>query len=158
MANKIWKYGWEQTQAACETVAQKIADAEIECDMIVGISRGGLIPATMIAHILGVKRVGSFQVGSYEAGVRGAIQDLEDRNHLIQSVERAENVLVIEDIVDTGNSMAYLKKRFAIYGPKIAYASLVVKGHKAPEETWPDFYDTLMAEDAWVHFPWEIMT
>lgn len=155
MANEILKFDWARIDAACEAIAQGVVDAGLEIDMVIGISRGGLIPATIIAHQLGVQRVGSFQIGSYESGLQGAIQDLEDRNHLMASVERADNILIVEDIVDTGKSMKYLRDRFELFQAKIAFASLVVKGHKAPQNTWPDIYDTLLESDAWVHFPWE---
>lgn len=148
---------WEEIEEACDAIATQVINTGLELEAIVGISRGGLIPATILAHLLGVKRVISYQVSSYNAGVQGAIQDLNDRSHLFKSLEGYANVLVMEDIVDTGNTMGYLKKHFnRPGGAKIAYASLVVKGHKAPEHNHPDFWHHNILEPTWIQFPWEM--
>lgn len=158
MANEdigIWTLDWKEITNFCETIAHQVVEAELEVSMIVGVSRGGLIPATMLAHLLDVRRVGSFQLGSYEAGIQGAIQDLEDKNHLVTSIERAQNVLVVDDIVDSGATLNYLRSRFWPQGCKLAYAALTCKCHKAPEGSWPDFVGVQIYEPTWVEFPWE---
>lgn len=155
---KIWTLGWEQIEGLCKDVAHQVVQAELEVNMVVGLSRGGLIPATIIANILGVRRVGSYQLASYEHGIQGAIQDLEDKNHLVASIERAQNVLVVDDIVDSGSTLDYLRSRLWPQGCKIAYAALTCKCHKAPEGSWPDFTGAQIHEPTWVEFPWEPAT
>ena len=152
--NKIMP-SWSDVEDWCDNICTNVSMAEIEIDMVIGISRGGLIPATMIAHMLDVKRVGSFQLASYDSTLKGAIQDLEDRNHLMTSIASAAYALVVEDIVDTGDSMKYLRKRFNHKSTKCAYAALAVKTYKAPIETWPDFYSHDCTSETWVQFPWE---
>ena len=155
MTDEILKIDWAQVDASCKTIAQDVVNAGIKADMVVGISRGGLIPATIIAHQLGIRRVGSYQISSYGDGLQSAIQDLNDRDHLMAAIKRTDHVLLVEDIVDTGNSMKYLRDRFALLQAQVTYTSLIVRGCKAPQNTWPDIYATMLGHEAWVHFPWE---
>lgn len=158
MNSDLWTFKWNHLETGCHSIVKQIQDADFKPNLIIGISRGGLVPATMIAHALNVRRLVSFQAVSYEAGVQGAIQDLEDRDHLLRSIERANEILVVDDIVDSGNTMAYMRKRLKFTTKAVGYASLVVKEFKAPASSWPDFYEYAMQEPVWVTFPWEQAT
>jgi xanthine phosphoribosyltransferase len=114
-------------------------------DIIVGVGRGGLIPATMIAYYLD-KRIVNFGIATYsdttQLHTHDIYQDiiLDDRKH----------ILVVDDICDTGNTFRIIQERF----PKAAFdiLSLFVK---EGQENSVDFFSESVDRDTWLVFPWE---
>jgi len=154
------KLGWDDIEALTDNLADQCLNSGIQPDMIVAIARGGLIPATQLAHKLDVRRVRSFQMVSYIDGVQGALEHIDSSQNLIEEMERpnVNCVLFVEDIVDTGASLQYLRKMFTLpqgYKCVSVFASLTVK-KKAPKADWPTMYAHVYPEDAWVTFPWEM--
>ena len=118
-------------------------------DYIIGIGRGGLIPATMLGYKLN-KKVLAFGVSTYNDQVQ------EDNFVIYQQPDLLKNnskYLVVDDICDSGNTFSIFKK---IYGESklytFEYASLFVKD-KASHMV--DYYGFSVPEGMWLTFPWE---
>lgn len=118
-------------------------------DYIIGIGRGGLIPATMLGYKLN-KKVLAFGVSTYNDQVQ------EDNFVIYQQPDLLKNnskYLVVDDICDSGNTFSIFKK---LYGDNklytFEYASLFVKD-KASHMV--DYYGFSVPEKTWLSFPWE---
>ena len=152
---------WIHVTMCVEAMVRLMRADGFQPNMIVGVARGGLIPAVMIANAMDVRRVRSFQLMSYIDGVQGAMQAIDDQNNLQFEMTAGfrQKVLFVEDIVDTGTSMKYLRDVFgaaaALADCDVRYASLTLKKHKADPENWPDYVGIAYEESAWVTFPWE---
>ena len=146
---------WDTIDAGCNVLAQKISNTR-KYDVIVGIGRGGLIPAITLSNYLDIPKVFNFGVKSYtETKTKGEYDVYQDLNreegikHLNNS-----NVLIVDDLSDTGDTFAYvmlsLAERFV---PKhTSSAALYVK----PNAKYiPDFYYKKLQSDPWIVFPWE---
>ena len=46
---------WSDIEQCCGTIARTIKDEERDVDAIIGLSRGGLVPATILAHLLSIR-------------------------------------------------------------------------------------------------------
>jgi len=122
------KYDWDWIESACALLAKSALANDIK--FISGIPRGGLIPAVIVSHKTGIP---------YHPF--GELKSLTD----IEGVEK-HNILVIDDIVDSGRTMSKLDKEYIT-------ASLVYVENKL--FTPYIYYFTKYSKD-WVQFPWEI--
>jgi len=69
---------WIHVTMCVEAMVRLMQADGFQPNMIVGVARGGLIPAVMIANAMDVRRVRSFQLMSYIDGVQGAMQAIDD--------------------------------------------------------------------------------
>ena len=118
-------------------------------DFIVGVGRGGLIPATMLAYKL-KKKVISFGINTYNDMVQ------TDKYVIYQPIPiptKQSKILVVDDICDTGNTFNIIRD---IYNKEnhldIEFASLFVKDSKSH---LVDYYGLSVSDGIWLDFAWE---
>ena len=140
---------WEKIDEMVRKIAGKIRDSGFEPDIILGVSKGGLIPAVLLSDKIGVD-VDIIGVQYYTG-----IKETKERPEITQEVStdlHGKRVLVIDDVADTGHSlqlvMNYVKEKGA---EKIVTCTLHYKPWSAIK---PDCY--LKETEAWVIYPWEI--
>jgi hypoxanthine phosphoribosyltransferase len=118
-------------------------------DFIVGVGRGGLIPATMLAYKL-KKKVIAFGINTYEDMVQTGKYAVYQ--HITVPIKESK-ILVVDDICDTGNTFNIIRD---IYGKekhlKFEFASLFVKDSKSH---LVDYYGLSVSDGIWLDFPWE---
>jgi len=141
-------YQWKELLRDTKILARKLKKHRF--DFIVAISRGGLIPATILAYLLKIKKVQVIGFSHY----RG--DQIQKRLHCLVPLSsdiKNSKILLIDDIVDSGLTMkrAYtiLKKR----KNKIIMATLHYKGIKNPVIK-PDYYIKDIG-NVWLVYPWE---
>jgi hypoxanthine phosphoribosyltransferase len=122
-------------------------------DAIVGIGRGGLIPATILSYTLDVKVLQNFQIESYEGekttGIHKLWQNPED--HFITKFNK-RNVLVVDDLADSGNTLKLVKHFFEHKDVNLYYATLYFKRGTS---FMPDASVREYSTEEWIVFPWE---
>jgi xanthine phosphoribosyltransferase len=121
---------------------------------IVGVGRGGLIPATLLAYKLNVDVINNFQVQSYKGeNVRGEYRlwQAPDEHFISSFVDK--NILVVDDLSDRGGTLASIKKFFENRNINALFATLYVKEGTS---FMPDVHVRNYEEDNWIVFPWEI--
>ena len=160
---------WMHVESAVAYMCDHLKnDLEWQPDLIIGISRGGLVPAVMMAHNLGVLKVEAFQLHSYDdEGRKSLPTPVSEINTLggvlsagrVSNMIRSHKVLFVEDIVDSGDTMTWLKafiEDLDFWGDlEVKYAALALKKHKAPSSAWPDISAWVYEESGWISFPWE---
>jgi hypoxanthine phosphoribosyltransferase len=111
---------WDDIKTAVESLAYQIKKSNIEISAIKGLQRGGLIPAVMLSHLLDIPMTENKIIGS--------------------------NVLVVDDICDTGETLLYYKQ---------TKNPTVTIHHKQTAIVEPNFYYSLTPQDKWLVYPWE---
>ena len=115
---------------------------------IVAVTRGGLLPAGIVARELGLRVVETVCVASYhEENMRGEIQVLKPLSDAILSRPSAE-VLIVDDLVDTGATAKAVRDML----PKAHFATVYAKPQGLP---LVDSYVTEVSQDTWIFFPWD---
>lgn len=142
---------WGEVTVACKMLAGRLqAD---EYDSIVGISRGGLIPATIIAETLNVRELRTVGVRSY--GLRNNVKLGKPILYQMCTPYLRGRVLLVDDISDTGDTfefiLSHFRKNQAI--ANVTTCSLYVR--KGTTHV-PNYYHTEIVGKDWVVFPWEI--
>lgn len=138
---------WAQIYAGLANVASKIISDKAEFDSIVGLARGGWIPARILSDFLGIRRLVSLQVYSYEDFERGGLKGLDT----YAADLGGRRVLLVDDVADTGSSLLYAKKLVEEKGIECKTAAIYVKPWT---KLRPDYFFEEVKE--WVVFPWEI--
>ncbi len=140
---------WEEAENAVAQIAEKVNSAPFKPDLIIGISRGGLVPARILSDILGNRELYVIRIGFYtEAG------KITKEPKILQDIPidvYGKKILLIDDISDTGGSfrtaVAHLETRGASV---IKTASLHLKSTSSFK---PDFF--IYTTDSWIIYPWE---
>ena len=142
------KPGWGKIARMCEALAKKVR--KYKPDVLIGISRGGLVPVRLLSDILDNRDVAIMKIEFYKSmGKTGAFPKITQP--LTVSL-KGKRVLIVDDVADTGHSLMvaadYVKKR----GAK---QSKIATLHFKPTSAFrPDFF--LESTDAWIVYPWEV--
>jgi xanthine phosphoribosyltransferase len=117
---------------------------------IIAITRGGLVPAALVARELEIRLVDTICVSSYAASVEGGVAQTQGNVTVLKGVAGdGDGFLLIDDLVDTGRTAQVVRKLL----PKAHFATLYAKPAGRP------IVDTCIKEfkqNKWIHFPWDI--
>ena len=140
---------WSQIYDMLFNIAQKIQSQNYRPDIIVGIARGGLVPARILTDLLETPQLGFMEVEFYID-----IQQTLGKPILKQTLTTQvsfKKALIVDDIADTGESLNLVKTHLQQQGAsQIKTATLY---QKPQSTTTPDFYEKQTTN--WVVFPWE---
>jgi len=131
-------------------VAKKIIKEGIEYDVLVGISRGGLIPTRLLSDFLRIEDVRIIRSIYYTGTGERLEKPIADMSTLGE-VDKLM-VLIVDDVADTGNTLALIRDEIKKNGAKeVDIATLYVK-------PWRKINVKFFAKetDKWIVFPWEI--
>lgn len=140
---------WMDVQRLSEKLADQIAESGFRPDIIVAVSRGGFDPARILSDELNIRSLASLQV-IYYAGINER-NDKPQVKYPLNADISGLNVLVVDDVADSGNSLKVVKEYIDSLGPReVRMATL----HHKPWSTFePDFYAESV--DKWIIYPWE---
>ncbi|MBU1198976.1 MAG: phosphoribosyltransferase [Nanoarchaeota archaeon] len=142
------KISFEEVSRLCHALAEKVEKNGFKPDLIVGISRGGWVPASLVSDFLNVGFVVSVGVKSYAAvGVKKQPIIRENLGMDIQNM----NVLVVDDIVDTGETLKLIKDHLEDLGA--SEIKSVVMHLKPWAKIKPDYF--VEETTNWPVYPWE---
>ena len=145
---------WEEIAQWTETVAQKISETGFRPTVVVGLTRGGWVPARLICDHLKVKKL--YAVKTEHWGVT-ANQDGKALLTQELSIDIAnEHVLVVDDITDTGESLILALGHLMKMKPKELKSSTLL--HIAHSKIQPDFFCINVPKEEWTWFifPWNL--
>jgi hypoxanthine phosphoribosyltransferase len=140
---------WHQNYVLLLKLAEAIRKSGFEPDVIVGISRGGWIPARIMSDLLENPKLANVTAEFY-VGVAETKREPTLTQPVSVSV-KDKKVLVVDDVADTGESLklvnAHLKKQGA---SEIKIATIYYKPWSI---TVPNYYQK--ETRCWIVFPWE---
>lgn len=143
MTKKIY-ISWEEFHQHTKELSQKLK-LRGKYNKIIAVSRGGLIPAGIIAYELDIRNNEAVNFSSYDNDEQRKTEDIEFEAH-VGHVD--ENTLVIDDLADSGRTFEVLRK----YYPNATFVTVYAK-QKGSNQV--DIYAKDMP-DEWIVFPWDI--
>jgi xanthine phosphoribosyltransferase len=114
---------------------------------VVGITRGGLVPAMIVARELDIRTVDTISVKSYDWQKQAAAEVLKTPDADLMG--DGTGILIVDDLVDTGKTLEVVR---ALY-PKAHFATVYAKPSGRPQV---DTYITEVSQDTWIFFPWDM--
>ncbi|MGC8849218.1 MAG: phosphoribosyltransferase [Candidatus Bathyarchaeia archaeon] len=141
--------GWEQMYGMCIELAEKIKGEGFNPDLIVGVARGGWIPARILSDLLHNPNLTSIRVEFYEdVGVTGREPRITQQ---LPIPVKGRKVLIVDDVSDTGRSLLTVYEHIRSAGAEsVKTATLHYKPHSIFK---PDFY--IEETSAWIIYPHE---
>ncbi|MBI2130433.1 phosphoribosyltransferase [Candidatus Woesearchaeota archaeon] len=140
---------WKDMQDYAKKTAEAIKKSGFYPDIIIGLSRGGLVPARLLADFLHVKSILSIKVDHW--GITATKDGKAEISHGLTANLKGKKVLIADDITDTGQSMELAAEHVRKLDPaQVKTATLV---HLSNSKYIPDFYGQ-EREWAWIIFPW----
>ena len=164
--NKIY-YTWRDVENHTQEILRQICSDSWRPDYVVGLTRGGLVPANLISQYLGCR------METLKVSLR---DDTESESNLWMAedafgheMEHPKNILIVDDINDTGATLNYIREDWPsgcfpdnprwteVWGSNVRVAVLV--DNESSKSEIPVSYSAVdinkADEDVWVVFPWE---
>ena len=126
-------------------INSKINQTNWKPDIILSVNRGGCVPGVFLSHMRDLDH----EVLSFK-------NNTDINNDTIKNIMSNHlSILIIDDINDTGNTLADIKKKFNLYINNIKFAVLINNKSSSFEV---DYYGSEIdknIDNSWIVFPWE---
>lgn len=133
---------WDMLQMHTRKLAHRLLPAD-QWKGIIAVSRGGLVPASLLARELNIRCVDTVCISSYD----------HDNQREMQVLKRAkgdgEGFIVVDDLVDTGGTAKAIREMY----PKAHFVTLFAK---PPGRQLVDDYVLDIPQDTWIEQPWDM--
>ena len=144
---KTFPVSWEELHRTAKALAWRLIGQGPDSGQwqgIIAITRGGLVPAAIIARELDIRLIDTVCMTSYsDEHAQGEIKLLKD------VPGDGTGWLIIDDLVDTGKTAKYVRELL----PKAHFATIYAKPAGRP---LVDTFVTEVSQDTWIYFPWDI--
>jgi len=139
---KTFPVSWDELHRHSRALAWRLLDLG-PWKGIVAITRGGLVPAAIVARELDLRLVDTVCVASYDDREQGPVEILKG------VAGNGAGFLLIDDLVDTGRTAEVVRRML----PKAHFATVYAKPKGRP---LVDSFVTEVSQDTWILFPWDI--
>ncbi|WP_319574268.1 xanthine phosphoribosyltransferase [uncultured Desulfobacter sp.] len=133
---------WEQLHRDAKALSWRLHDLNLTWKGIVAVTRGGLVPAAIIARELDIHLIDTICITSYDWQNQG-------ESTILKSMDGdGEGLLIIDDLVDTGGTAKIVRQML----PRAYFATVYAKPAGKP---LVDAHVTEVSQDTWILFPWD---
>jgi xanthine phosphoribosyltransferase len=139
--NKAFPVSWDQIHRDSKALAWRLSEVG-PWRKIVTVTRGGLVPAAIVARELEVRLIETVCVVSYDYDQQGDLTVIKPVD------DDGEDVLIIDDLVDTGRTATAVKEML----PTAHYATVYAKPEGRP---LVDTFVTEVSQDTLIYLPWD---
>lgn len=140
---------WSEIDRAATEAAGKIKASGFRSDWVIGVARGGVVPARLFCDLLHLKNLAVVKVDHW-----GVTASPDGQAHLAYGTNvnlTNQKVLLVDDITDTGQSLLLAKQY--LEEQRSAEVKTATLYHLNCSKFTPDFYG-VEREWAWLIFPW----
>ena len=150
LPEKAFPVSWDAFHRDAKALAWRLADAG-PFQAVVCVTRGGLVPAAIVARELNLRIIETVCVTSYGApGAQAKLELLKPPAERIVGIAGGEGrgVVVVDDLVDSGGTARIVRGLL----PKAHFAAVYAKPLGRP---LVDTFITEVSQDTWIYFPWD---
>jgi xanthine phosphoribosyltransferase len=143
---KHFPVSWDEFHRDARALAWRLAAAG-PFEAIVTVTRGGLVPAAIVARELGIRLI---ETVSYSHQTQGDLRLVKTVSAEIVRIGGGDGkgVLIVDDLVDTGKTAKVVRDLL----PKAHFATVYAKPMGRP---MVDTFITEVSQDTWIFFPWD---
>ena len=148
-SQKHFPVSWDEFHRDARALAWRLAAAG-PFEAIVTVTRGGLVPAAIVARELGIRLIETVCVESYSHQTQGDLRLVKTVSAEIVRIGGGDGkgVLIVDDLVDTGKTAKVVRDLL----PKAHFATVYAKPMGRP---MVDTFITEVSQDTWIFFPWD---
>lgn len=142
-------YTWEDFDEDIQLLSNYITFNKWIPDYIVGVKRGGLIPAIKLSHIFNKPLI------MMSCQLRDS-KDNEVRLYEVEEIPKDKNILIVDDICDSGTTLKKIVDQLIFEGfSKIRTCALIFNTSQDFPIDYPGREIDRTQDDRWIGFPWE---
>ncbi len=140
---------WRDVYNLTLQLSERIVASGFKPNVIVGIARGGWIPARILSDVLYMDTLQNIRIEYYtDVGSKG--KEPKITQPLTGSM-KGKNVLLIDEVADTGDTLQHAIDHIKNLGVKEVRSAVL---HYKPTSTVvPDYY--MVETTSWIVYPWE---
>ena len=148
-AGRPFPVSWDQFHRDCRALTWRLNEVG-PFHAVIAITRGGLVPAAIVARELGIRVIETVCVASYDHISQGELRMLKAVADSIIALGggKGQGVLIVDDLVDTGKTAKLVRDIL----PKAHFATVFAKPMGRP---MVDTFITEVSQDTWIYFPWD---
>jgi len=139
-----------------ELVSRLVDKLPRDYDLLLVITRGGMVPACLIGERLDLRNIVAAAVMFYTAGTADPSQTLTEPIFLefpADPLLTGKRVLIVDDVWETGQTAMVVRQRVRAAGGQADLAVLHYKPGRSAYTERPEFYAE--TTDDWVNYPWD---
>lgn len=145
---------WEYVYGLCRDVSTDVRRAEFDPDVVVALARGGWFAGRCLCDFLGLDDLASLKMEHY-VGTGIKADEPQVRYPMPDGTVEGKDVLVVDDIADTGGSISRAREYVSDRDPaSVRTATLQLLG---TSEFEPDFVGERLETWSWVVYPWNFV-
>jgi xanthine phosphoribosyltransferase len=148
---KAFPVSWDQFHRDARALAWRLS-GHGKWQAIVAITRGGLVPAAIVARELDIRVIETVGIASYhDYKTQSELQVIKDVSHNLIDLAGGDGkaILIVDDLVDTGKTAKVVREMM----PKAHFATVYAKPMGRP---LVDTFVTEVSQDTWIYFPWDM--
>lgn len=146
---------WDYIYSLCRNISTQIKRSGYEPDVIIALARGGWFAGRVLCDFLGLDDLSSLKIEHYIGDTAIDTGEPYIRYPLSSNVMEGKKVLIVDDIVDTGESMLSARAYVENHNPtEVRTASLQYLGSSKID---PDYVGERLEDWAWIVYPWNFI-
>ena len=144
---KMFPVSWEELHRHAKALAWRLVDRRPRFKGLIAITRGGLVPAAIVARELNLRMIETVCCVAYDKlHSAGKVDVLKPPQAAL--ADQGRDWLLIDDLVDTGLTARAVREML----PMAHFATIYAKPAGKP---LVDTYITEVSQDTWILFPWD---
>lgn len=147
---------WQQYNILVERLALQVHESAWRFNQVICIARGGLRVGDVLSRIYELP-LAILSTHSYTAEGGTLRGQLVIAEHMTMTAPRlGDRVLLVDDMVDSGQTLAAVHKELPQRFPHITDMRTAVVWYKGCSIFKPDYYVDYLPDSPWIHQPFEI--
>ena len=142
---KGFHVSWDQLHRDARALAWRLDGTPWRA--VVAITRGGLVPAMIVARELDIRTIDTISVKSYHKQAQGGLEVLKSPDP--ELMRDGDGILVVDDLVDSGRTLELVRELY----PQAHLATVYAKPKGNP---MVQTFVTEVSQDTWIFFPWDM--
>ena len=142
---KGFHISWDQLHRDTRALAWRMEEQEWRA--VLAVTRGGLVPAMIVARELDIRTIDTISVKSYHRQEQAGLTVLKKPDPELMG--DGDGILVVDDLVDSGRTLELIREMY----PKAHMATVYAKPKGKP---MVNSYVTEVSQDTWIYFPWDM--
>ncbi|MHA1712974.1 MAG: phosphoribosyltransferase [Candidatus Ranarchaeia archaeon] len=140
---------WDEIYNMTLRLSERIVMSDFRPDIIVGIARGGWIPARILSDVLYTNALQNIRIEYYtDVGVKGREPIITQP---LSGSLKDKSVLLVDEVADTGASLIHAINHVNEIGARLIKSAVLII--KSSSKIIPDYW--MKRIDKWIVYPWE---
>lgn len=142
---------WDESYRLAKILARKIKSSGFKADLVIGIARGGLVPARVVCDFLLQKDLAAIKVEHW--GIAATLGKAKIKFPLPIDIS-GKKILIVDDVADTGDTFSVIMDYIKEKNP--SEVKTAVLHYKTCSTCVPDYRAEMQEKWMWIIYPWAV--